>query len=127
MSSKELDIGLIPSVIYNETINFQTTKIQDYFFKNKKLLYSFADFNTRLKQAYHLYKETKIGCLYKIPWKTHSNYITITFLQQVNEYKYMLLYWLPFTDKSYMQYLSQIAVKLLKPKSNNKLNKMYSL
>jgi hypothetical protein len=111
---KDLDIGLIPSVIYNETINFQTKKIQDYFFKNKKLLYSFADFNSRLKQANYLYNYKKIGCSYNIPWKTYSNYSMITFLQQVREYKYMLLYWLPFSDKSYIQYLSHIALKMIK-------------
>lgn len=111
---KELDIGLIPYSIYNETINFQTKKIQDYFFKNKQLLYSFLDFNSRLKQSNNLYNKKKIGCIYNIPWKTHSKYSTITFIQQVNEYKYMLLYWLPFSNKSYIQYLSQIAIKMIK-------------
>ena len=38
---------------------------------------------------------------------------TLTFSQQVEEYRYMILYWTPSPEMSYMQYLSQIALTMI--------------
>lgn len=118
-SNKDLDIALIPSDIYNETINNQTLKIQDYFIKNPLILFSFVGFNSKLKLANQLSSNKKCGCFYNIPWKTHyqelnnTSQMTITFSQQVEEYRYMILYWIPSPERSYMQYLSQIALTMI--------------
>lgn len=118
-SDKDLDIALIPSAIYNETINHQTLKIQDYFIKNPLVLFSFVGFNSALKLANQLGSNKKCGCFYTIPWKTHyqelnhTGKLSITFGQQVEEYRYMILYWIPSPERSYMQYLSQIALTMI--------------
>jgi hypothetical protein len=113
-SNKELDIALIPSDIYNETINNKTIKIQDYFIKNPLILFSFVGFNSKLKLANQLSSNKKCGCFYNIPWKTRyqelnkTSQMTITFSQQVEEYRYMIS-----LEYSYMQYLSQIALTMI--------------
>lgn len=113
-SNKELDIALIPSDIYNETINNQTVIIQDYFIKNPLILFSFVGFNSKLKLANQLSSNKKCGCFYNIPWKTRYqelnkiSQMTITFSQQVEEYRYMIS-----LERSYMQYLSQIALTII--------------
>ena len=118
-SNKELDISLIPSAIYNETINNQTTQIQNYFIKHPQLLLSFVGFNSTLKLANQLSSNKKCGCFYNIPWRTqyqelnNTSQMTISFSQQVDEYRYMILYWIPSPERSYMQYLSQIALQMI--------------
>ena len=118
-SGKELDNALIPNAIYNETINKQKIQIQDYFIKNPALLMSFVGFNSTLKLANQLSSNKKCGCFYTIPWKTYYqvnnnlNKLSISFGQQVEEYRYMILYWKPSLETSYMQYLSQIALGMI--------------
>ena len=116
---KDIDIAIIPEVIYNETINKEKEKIENYFILHPKLLLSFVGFNSKLKQANQLSSDKKCGCYYKIPWITHYGsinnikYIDLSFSQQVEEYRYMILYWNPSPELSYMQYLSQIALGML--------------
>jgi plasmid replication initiation protein len=116
---KDIDMAIIPQVIYNETINMQKEKIQNYFILHPGLLLSFVGFNSQLKQANQLAYNKKCGCYYKIPWKTHYAYenninsVDLSFSQQVDEYRYMILYWKPSPELSYMQYLSQIALNML--------------
>ena len=118
-TSKDIDIAIIPEVIYNETINKQTKKIEDYFILHPKLLLSFVGFNSTLKLANQLAYNKKCGCYYKIPWITHYASINniknvdLSFSQQVEEYRYMILYWTPSPELSYMQYLSQIALTMI--------------
>jgi hypothetical protein len=118
-TSKEIDDAIIPEVIYNETINKEKEKIQDYFITHPKLLLSFVGYNSALKLANQLAYDKKCGCYYKLPWVTHyasiNNFhgVELSFSQQVDEYRYMILYWKPSPEISYMQYLSQIALSMI--------------
>jgi len=118
-SNKELDTALIPSDIYTETINKQTLKIQNYFIKHPQLLLSFVGYNSKLKLANQLAYNKKCGCYYTLPWKTYyqelndTGKLSISFSQQVEEYRYMILYWIPSPEHSHMQYLSQIALTMI--------------
>jgi hypothetical protein len=118
-TNKEIDIAIIPEVIYNETLNKETEKIENYFILHPKLLLSFVGYNGALKLANQLAYNKKCGCYYKLPWITHyttTNNIKnvyMSFSQQVEEYRYMILYWLPSPEISYMQYLSQIALRMI--------------
>ena len=115
----DLDKAIIPNAIYNETLNKQTEAITTYFIKNPKVLISFVGFNSTLKQAEQLTYNKKCGCYYNIPWLTYygkQNNIPITtlsFAQQVQEYRFMIRYWYPSPQISNMQYLSNIALGML--------------
>jgi hypothetical protein len=118
-TDKDLDIAIIPEAIYNETINKEKIKIQTYFILHPYLLSSFVGYNGQLKLANQLASNKKCGCFYNIPWKTHYAEVnnvkktTLSFSQQVQEYRYMILYWNPNPEISYMQYLSQIALEMM--------------
>ena len=119
-TTKELDMAIIPNAIYNETINKETEKIRNYFILHPYILYSFVGFNGALKLANQLNSNKKCGCFYNIPWKTYygvqnnlNKPLSISFTQQVEEYRYMILYWTPSPEMSYMQYLSQIALAMI--------------
>ena len=118
-STEQLDQDIIPYVIYNETINKEKTKIQNYFILHPLLLYSFVGYNGQLKLANQLSSNKKCGCFYALPWKTYYDSVnntkvtTLTFSQQVEEYRYMILNWYPSPKMSYMQYLSQIALSMV--------------
>jgi hypothetical protein len=117
--TSDIDIAIIPEVIYNETINKEREKIENYFILHPKLLLSFVGFNGALKLANQLAANKKCGCYYKLPWITHYATINnvkdvdLSFSQQVNEYRYMILYWKPSPEISHMQYLSQIALGMI--------------
>ena len=68
-SAKDIDSAIIPEVIYNETINKEKEKIENYFILHPKLLFSFVGFNGALKLANQLSSDKKCGCYYKIPWR----------------------------------------------------------
>ena len=118
-TNKEIDNAIIPEVIYNETLNKETEKIENYFILHPKLLLSFVGYNGALKLANQLAYNKKCGCYYKLPWITHytithnTKNVYMSFSQQVEEYRYMILYWLPSPEISYMQYLSQIALRMI--------------
>jgi len=118
-TTEELDEAIIPWAIYNETINHEKLKIQTYFILHPSLLFSFVGYNGTLKLANQLASNLKCGCFYNIPWKTYydeknnKKKTTLTFSQQVDEYRYMILYWNPSPKRSYMQYLSQIALAMI--------------
>jgi hypothetical protein len=118
-TAQEMDKYLIPNAIYNETINKNKVKIQEYFIKHPRLMLSFVGFNGALKLANQLAYNKKCGCFYTIPWKTyydevfHTKKTSLTFAQQVEEYRYMILNWYPSPRISYMQYLSQIALGMI--------------
>jgi hypothetical protein len=118
-STAELDKSIIPNAIYNETINKEKIKIQDYFILHPLLLYSFVGYNGALKLANQLSSNKKCGCYYKIPWKTYyevnnnTSSISLSFSQQVEEYRYMIKFWYPSPEISYMQYLSEIALSMI--------------
>jgi hypothetical protein len=118
-TDSELDIYLIPNEIYNETINREKYKIENYFILHPHLLQSFVGFNGALKLANQLSSDKKCGCFYKMPWYTYYDHInnikktTLTFAQQVQEYRYMIRYWLPSPEISNLQYLSQIALGMI--------------
>ena len=118
-TSKDIDNAIIPEVIYNETINKETEKIENYLILHPKLLLSFVGFNSALKLANQLAYNKKCGCYYKIPWITHYGSINhiknvdLSFSQQVEQYRYMILYWKPSPELSHMQYLSQIALGMI--------------
>jgi hypothetical protein len=118
-STADLDKSIIPNAIYNETINKEKIKIQNYFILHPLLLYSFVGYNGALKLANQLASNKKCGCYYKIPWKTYyqvennTSNISLSFSQQVEEYRYMIKFWHPSTTLSYMQYLSEIALGMI--------------
>ncbi len=118
-TTADLDRYIIPNAIYDETINKETLKIQNYFILHPKLMYSFVGFNGALKLANGLASQKKCGCFYRMPWKTYydQQYDTketvLSFAQQVDEYRYMILHWKPSPSISYMQYLSQIALGMI--------------
>jgi hypothetical protein len=118
-TNKEIDNAIIPEVIYNETINKEREKIENYLILHPKLLLSFVGYNGALKLANQLASDKKCGCYYKIPWLTHYasinnlKVIGLSFSQQVEEYRYMILYWKPSPEISHMQYLSQIALTMI--------------
>ena len=118
-STEQLDQDIIPYVIYDETINKEKKKIQSYFILHPQLLYSFVGYNGKLKLANQLASDKKCGCFYEIPWKTYYDSVnntkttTLTFSQQVEEYRYMILNWYPSPRMSYMQYLSEIALTMI--------------
>jgi hypothetical protein len=118
-TTEQMDMYLIPNAIYNETINKEKIKIQEYFIKHPKVLYSFVGFNGQLKLANQLASNKKCGCFYKMPWVTYYDVkfskknTILTFAQQVDEYRYMILNWYPSPRMSYMQYLSQIALGMI--------------
>ena len=116
---EELDKYLIPEAIYTETINKQKFKIQNYLIMHPLLLKSFVGFNGALKLANQLASNKKCSCYYYMPWKTHYDELynkkktILSFTQQVDEYRYMILNWTPSPRMSYMQYLSQIALGMI--------------
>jgi hypothetical protein len=118
-TSKNMDMNLIPYKIYDDTINKRTIKIQNYFILNPYLMYSFVGYNGALKLANQLASNKKCGCFYDIPWITHyanvneTKKTTLSFSQQVDEYRYMIKFWYPSPEISYMQYLSQIALGMI--------------
>lgn len=118
-TTEALDNDIIPQEIYNLTINKETLQIQNYFILHPKLLYSFVGYNGALKLANQLSSQKKCGCFYKLPWVTHYAYVnnlkdvSISFSQQVEEYRYMIRFWTPSPKMSYMQYLSQIALAMI--------------
>ena len=118
-SSAELDSAIIPNVIYSQTINREKTQIQNYFILHPKLLYSFVGFNGTLKLANQLASNKKCGCFYTLPWVSYyeaqNNFtgLTLSFNQQVDEYRYMILNWYPSPNISNMQYLSEIALTMI--------------
>ena len=117
-NDKDLDMAIIPNVIYEYTINKKTEDIEDYFIKHLYLLFSFVGFNGALKLSNQLASDKKCGCFYKFPWKTHyeevnNKKIVLSFSQQVQEYRYMLINWYQSGNISYMQYLSQIALNMI--------------
>ena len=118
-SIKELDQNIIPYAIYNETINREKIKIQNYFILHPHLLYSFVGYNGALKLANQLSSDKKCGCFYKLPWKTYYDSVnntketSLTFSQQVEEYRYMITSSNINVNISYMQYLSQIALAMI--------------
>jgi hypothetical protein len=118
-TTEDMDMYLIPNAIYKETINKHKLKIQEYFIKNPKIMFSFVGFNGALKLANQLAYNKKCGCFYTIPWTTYYDHIygtkstSLTFAQQVDEYRYMILNWYPSPRISNMQYLSQIALGMI--------------
>lgn len=118
-TDKEMDMNLIPYKIYDDTINKRTIKIQNYFILHPGLMFSFVGYNGALKLANQLSSNKKCGCFYDIPWFTYYDSInetkktTLSFTQQVEEYRYMIRYWYPSPELSYMQYLSQIALGMI--------------
>jgi hypothetical protein len=119
-TTEQLDKQIIPYVIYNETLNKEKLKIQSYFILHPRLLYSFVGYNGALKLANQLSSNKKCGCYYTIPWVTyygHTNNIkagvSLSFSQQVEEYRYMILNWYPSPRLSHMQYLSEIALSMI--------------
>lgn len=118
-TTEELDKYLIPEEIYTETINKQKFKIQNYLILHPVLLKSFVGFNGALKLANQLASNKKCSCYYYMPWKTHYDELynkkktILSFTQQVDEYRYMILNWTPSPRMSYMQYLSQIALGMI--------------
>lgn len=116
--SKELDRLLIPNEIYDLTIEKKTNEIEKYFLKHPILLSMFVGFNSFLKKANNLASERKCGCFYNVPWKTRWAYennkkkTILLFNQQVKEYRYMIRYWYPNPEISYMRYLSSIALNI---------------
>lgn len=118
-TDQELDKALIPYNIYNETINKEKIKIETYFILHPLLLFSFVGYNGALKLANQLASNKKCGCFYTVPWKTYygvtnnTGKLSISFNQQVQEYRYMIRFWYPSPDISYMQYLSQIALGMI--------------
>ena len=118
-TSADLDKALIPHVIYDYTINKQREKIESYFILHPLLMFSFVGYNGQLKLANQLAANKKCGCYYNIPWITQwdvDNNVkktTLSFTQQVEQYRYMILYWYPSPEISYMQYLSEIALGMI--------------
>ncbi len=118
-TAEDMDTYLIPNAIYNETIHKQKLKIQEYFITHPKLMFAFVGFNGALKLANQLAYNKKCGCFYTMPWKTYYDEVygtqstSLTFAQQVEEYRYMILYWYPSPKISHMQYLSQIALGMI--------------
>ena len=118
-TTQQMDMDLIPQEIYDITINKNKELIENYFILHPVLLYSFVGFNGNLKLANQLASNKKCGCFYQVPWKSHYAYLnnlnktTISFNQQVQEYRYMIINWTPSPSISYMQYLSQIALGMI--------------
>jgi hypothetical protein len=118
-STENMDMQIIPEVIYTNTINKETENIQNYFILHPILMYSFVGYNGQLKLANQLSSNKKCGCFYNITWKTHYDFInntketTLSFSQQVEEYRYMIKFWTPSPKMSYMQYLSEIALRMV--------------
>jgi hypothetical protein len=119
ITTENMDMGLIPEEIYDITINKNKKQIENYFILHPLLLYSFVGFNGALKLANQLNSNKKCGCFYNVPWITHyaavnnTKITSLSFTQQVEEYRYMILYWTPSPKISYMQYLSQIALSMI--------------
>ena len=118
-TTEQLDKDIIPYELYDYTINKDKLSIQNYLILHPYLLYSFVGYNGALKLANQLSSDKKCGCYYTIPWKTYYGHTTntsknsLTFSQQVEEYRYMILNWYPSPKMSYMQYLSQIALSMV--------------
>ena len=118
-TDSDLDKALIPHVIYDYTINKQREKIESFFIMHPSLMYSFVGYNGALKLANQLASNKKCGCYYYVPWLTEWAFnnnlkkTILSFSQQVEEYRYMILYWYPSPNISYMQYLSEIALSMI--------------
>jgi hypothetical protein len=118
-TGEEIDIAIIPAVIYEQTINKETRAIENYFILHPKLLLSFVGYNGALKLANQLSYNKKCGCFYTLQWvanyaqTNNINGLALSFSQQVEEYRYMIQNWYPSPKQSYMQYLSQIALTIL--------------
>jgi len=117
---EDIDTAIIPNAIYTQTINKNREAIQDYFIKHPLLMYSFVGYNSKLKLADFLSANKKCGCYYRIPWKTyyqvHNNLnesLSLSFAQQLTEYRYMITHWYPSPVISHMQYISNIALGMI--------------
>ena len=117
--ASDIDRNIIPNEIYNETINKEKDAIIKYFFKHPLLMFQFVGYNGALKLSYQLSSQKKCNCFYKFPWVTYygaQNDITnvaLAFSQQVQEYRYMIQFWYPSPEMSYMRYLSNIALNII--------------
>ena len=116
---QELDRYLIPHEIYDLTLEKNTKKIKEYFYTHINLMTQFVGFNSKLKIANNLASDRKCGCFYNVPWKTqwasenNVNKSILLFNLQVREYRYMIKYWYPSPQMSYMRYLSSIALEIV--------------
>ena len=115
----DIDRNIIPNEIYDQTINKEKDAIIRYFFKNPLLMFQFVGYNGALKLSYQLSSQKKCNCFYRFPWVTYyaaqndvSN-VVLAFSQQVQEYQYMIKYWYPSPEMSYMRYLSNIALNII--------------
>lgn len=112
LQASQLDSLLVPSVIYDITINKNTAAVKAYLCKNPLLIRQIVNFNQTLKMAYAYADQNKCMCPYKMLWKTEyaatNNVATtvITYAQQVDLYKYMIYY----VRTSNLTYISRIAL-----------------
>ena len=116
---KEVDRLLIPNVIYDDTISRNTDELIKYFINNPNLTVQFVGFNGALKLSNQLASQQKCSCFYTVPWVTQFAYLNnkdktiLLFNQQLKQYRYMIRYWYPSPQQSYMRYLSSIALNII--------------
>ncbi len=122
----DLDRLIVPTIIYTETLAKNTPAIITYFENNPQLMFQFIGLNVALKRSNQLNYERKCGCFYTVPWNTQYNVdnsvssTILTFSQQVELYKYMLLHW--SDGNSYTHYLSTIASSIILKLKRTKYN-----
>lgn len=118
-TTEEIDKLLIPNKLYDLTINKNTDGLKRIFFEDTALCINLVSFNTQLKNSNSLASQKKCSCFYKIPWTTkyaNENNLKKTILlydQQLEEYRYMIRYYYPSPQQSYMRYLSNIILTIL--------------
>ncbi len=117
---KEIDRQIIPNAVYDLVINKDKTALTKYLEQHPKLMFKIAQFNQTLKVANNYATYNKCACAYELPWVTKYGAekgigatLYISFIQQVDLYRYMIRYWYPSPQISNMRFLSMVALGTL--------------
>ena len=109
-SVTSLDKMLIPKDIYNAVINRQKNKIIEFVQNNPQYLFWTYNFNQRLKFSYNQAGMNKVGCCYRMLWKTKggSKYQRVSFDQMVNLYTYLIRW----NKHSHLGFYNHVVLKI---------------
>lgn len=117
--ASELDKLALPAPLYNAVINRRKGVILNYLEKHPQLAIKIFQFNQTLKMANSYKSQNKCGCFISVPWYTYYQKtekkpkLFLSFTQQNELYRYMIVNWYPYPTISNMRYLSNLALGLL--------------
>jgi|LauGreDrversion4_2_1035121.scaffolds.fasta_scaffold194018_1 hypothetical protein len=120
LAIQQIDKMVIPASVYDLVINRKKLLLKKYLEQHPKLMFNIAHFNQDLKVTNQYSCDQKCQCPYQVPWVTQfgkesgkGNNVYLSFIQQVDLYRYMIRYWYPSPKTSNMRFLSMVALGTL--------------